>query len=182
MENRSREARYLLLIVALLITVFGATAWFLYNLANTVSNSRPKSPQALIYTQSAVVQARQALSGDDRAWDALQATGTVLERLPTTDLTEDEKRDLDRVRNNVTTVLNGRGDSDSVRRIVGRLGELVPAFTRGVRELETDRALQKNPLILAELERLIVLAESVQLLTRQPCRKGRGTPTAGVRW
>ncbi len=177
MADRSRDARYVPALVGLLLLIFGGAAWLLYTLTTTVAD-RPGGVESLIYIQAASIQARQALNGDDEVWSTLQATGTELGRIRTTNLTDAEKRDLGLARTHVTAVLDARGDSDALRRIIGRLSELVPGMTDGIRKLQADRTVQNRPVAWAQLERLNLLAESVRLLAQKLPQANERTNTA----
>ena len=82
MAVKTSESRYVPILVGLLLLTFGGTAWLLYALINALGD-RQASPEQLVYTQSASLQARQALTGDAQAWEALQKTSKLLENLKT---------------------------------------------------------------------------------------------------
>jgi twitching motility protein PilJ len=160
MADKSGDSRYVPALVGLLLLTFGGTAWLLYALTNALSE-RQASPEWLVYTQSASLQATHAMAGDAQAWDALQKTSASLAAINRTEFTADQVRALDHTRTQVVSVLAVRTNVETLRRIIGRLGELTPGITSGVRKLQAARTIKKQPVALAQLDRLRLLGVTI---------------------
>ena len=157
MAAKSGESRYVPVLVGMLLLTFGGTAWLLFELTNTLSG-RQASPERLVYTQAASLQARQALNGDLRAWDALNKASTALKGIKSDTMPEADKNELTLAINFTDRVLSVRGDLENLRRIIGRLGELSPGLSVEIAKLQEFRAVKKDPVALAQLERLRLLS------------------------
>ncbi len=166
MAGKSRDARYVPALAGLLLLTLGAAAWLLYTTVGT-SGGGEGGVANIVYTQSASVQARQALSGDQQAWKSLEASGEALRGVRTTNLTEAAKDDLAAARKSVGELLEVRGEAQALKRVLGRLGELVPGFADGVYKLQGELSIQRQPIVIAQLERLQLLSDSVLNLARQ---------------
>jgi twitching motility protein PilJ len=165
MAGKSAELRYIPALMGLLMLTLGCTAWLLY----VQSNARPAGPagvESLIYTQAASIQAHRALAGNEQAWDDLASTGAALRAIRTTDLASAEKNNLAKARTSVAELSASKGDVLALQRIIGRLGELIPGFSDGVFKLQGKPSIQRQPVVLAQLERLRLLGESVQILAQ----------------
>lgn len=165
MAGKSAELRYIPALMGLLMLTLGCTAWLLY----VQSNARPAGPagvESLIYTQAASIQAHRALAGNEQAWDDLATTGAALSAIRTTDLASAEKNNLAKARTSVAELSASKGDVLALQRIIGRLGELIPGFSDGVFKLQGKPSIQRQPVVLAQLERLRLLGESVQILAQ----------------
>jgi twitching motility protein PilJ len=165
MAGKSAELRYIPALMGLLMLTLGCTAWLLY----VQSNARPAGPagvESLIYTQAASIQAHRALAGNEQAWDDLATTGAALSAIRMTDLASAEKNNLAKARTSVAELSASKGDVLALQRIIGRLGELIPGFSDGVFKLQGKPSIQRQPVVLAQLERLRLLGESVQILAQ----------------
>lgn len=165
MAGKSAELRYIPALMGLLMLTLGCTAWLLY----VQSKARPAGPagvESLIYTQAASIQAHRALAGNEQAWDDLATTGAALSAIRTTDLASAEKNNLAKARTSVAELSASKGDVLALQRIIGRLGELIPGFSDGVFKLQGKPSIQRQPVVLAQLERLRLLGESVQILAQ----------------
>jgi twitching motility protein PilJ len=165
MAGKSAELRYIPALMGLLMLTLGCTAWLLY----VQSNARPAGPagvESLIYTQAASIQAHRALAGNEQAWDDLATTGAALSAIRTTDLASAEKNNLAKARTSVAELSASKGDVLALQRIIGRLSELIPGFSDGVFKLQGKPSIQRQPVVLAQLERLRLLGESVQILAQ----------------
>ena len=166
MAGKSSEVRYIPALTGLLLLTLGATAWLLY-VQNKAQPAGPAGLDSLVYTQAASIQARRALAGNEQAWDELASAGTALRAIRTTSLASSEKNNLAQVRTSVANISDSKGDVLALQRIIGRLGELVPGFSDGIFKLQGASAVQRQPVVLAQLERLRLLGESVQILAQR---------------
>jgi twitching motility protein PilJ len=160
MAAKSGGSRYVPVLVGLLLLTFGGTAWLLYALTDALTD-RQASPNRLVYTQAASLQAHQALRGDAQAWDGLAKTSKALGAINTTEFTDVENSQLVQAQSNIAAVLAIRTDVETIRRIIGRLGELVAGITKGVRLLQNARTVKKQPVALAQLQRLRLLGLNI---------------------
>ncbi len=165
-------------LAGLLLLTLGATAWLLYTLS-AVSTDRPYGVESLVYTQAASIQASGALAGDEQAWDALENTRIALRSIRTTGLNDVEKSNLEQARTGVAKLLDGKADALALRRTTIRLGELVPGFSDGVYKLQGVLSKQSQPVVLAHLERLRLLGESV-FLSAQRLSEGNDQLSLGL--
>jgi twitching motility protein PilJ len=165
-------------LAGLLLLTLGATAWLLYTLS-TVFTDRPVEVKSLVYTQAASVQASRALAGVEEAWGALENTSVALRSIRTTGLNDAEKSSLGQARTSVAELLDSKGDSLALQRTILRLGELVPGFSDGVYKLQGELSRQSQPVVLAHLERLRLLGESV-FLSAQRLPEGNDQLSLGL--
>ncbi len=165
-------------LAGLLLLTLGATAWLLYTLS-AVSTDRPYGVESLGYTQTASVQASRALAGDEQAWDVLENTRIALRSIRTTGLNDVEKSNLEQARTGVAELLDGKVDALALHRTIIRLGELVPGFSDGVYKLQGILSKQSQPVVLAHLERLRLLGESV-FLSSQRLSEGNDQLSLGL--
>jgi twitching motility protein PilJ len=166
MAGKSSDVRYIPALTGLLLLTLGVTAWLLY-VQNKAQPAGPAGLDSLVYTQTASIQARRALAGNEQAWDELASTGTALRAIRTTSLASSEKNNLAQARASVANISDSKGDVLALQRIIGRLGELVPGFSDGIFKLQGASAIQRQPVVLAQLERLRLLGESVQILAQR---------------
>jgi len=159
-----------------MLLTLSATAWLLFTtVGESTGGGEDKGVVSIVYTQSASVQARQALAGNKGAWEALEKTGEALRGVRTTSLSNDAKENLAIARTSVAELLAVSGESLALQRVVGRLGELVPGFTDGIYKLQGELSMQQQPATLVQLERLSLLSESVLDLARQLATGDVGT-------
>ncbi len=163
MAGKSKEARYIPALTGLLLLILGTTAGLLY-LQGGVQLSGPAGVASLIYTQDASIQARSALDGNEQAWGDLASTSSELQAIRTTNLAGVEKNNLAQTRISIADFLDSKGDVLALQQTIEHLGELVPGFFDGILKLQGEPVIQRQPMVLAQLERLRSLTESVQIL------------------
>jgi twitching motility protein PilJ len=166
MADKSTEGRYIPALAVLLLMTLGATAWLLY----TQSGAKPAQPpgvESFVYTQAASLQARRALAGNEQAWDELGNTSTALRAVRTTGLLKAEKESLAQTRTSVAELVNSKGDVLAMQRVIARLGELIPGFSDGIYKLQGEESVRRQPVVIAQLERVRLLGESVLLLAQR---------------
>ena len=167
MANGSREARYVPALGGVLILTLGAAVWWLINL-----DLQPPRPQPSTYSSvvlvanTASMQGRGAVSGDQEAFAALEETSRTLNEVKDTNLGEQQKSDLAQARDAVATILDGRADVLALNTAVTKLNEQAPKFADSIYALQGAVAIQRQPLIVAHLERLRLLGESLPVMAQ----------------
>jgi twitching motility protein PilJ len=166
MADKSTEGRYIPALAVLLLLTLGATAWLLYAQSG-LQPTQPASVESLVYTQTASMQARMALAGNAQAWDELAKTSAALRAIRATDLVKADKDSLAQARTNVAELVNSKGDVQAMQRVITRMDELIPGFSDGIYKLQGEQSVQRQPVVVAQLERVRLLGESVQLLVQR---------------
>jgi twitching motility protein PilJ len=152
-------------LAALLLITLGVTAWWLYSMTFGPAG-RPAAMESLVNSQAASLQARMAIEGDEASLEALERTSEALNDIATAGLTDAQRADLGRVRASVATIVEGAGDIRALNEAVQRLEELTPRFTDSVYKLQGELSIQRQPLVIAHLERLRLLGDSLATLSR----------------
>ncbi|MBS95193.1 MAG: chemotaxis protein [Chromatiales bacterium] len=165
MAGSSNEARYMPALAALLLITLGVTAWWLYSMTFGPAG-RPAAMESLVNSQAASLQTRMAIEGDEASLDALERTSELLGDIKTAGLTDAQRADLGRVRSSVTTIVESIGDIRALNEAVARLDELTPRFTDAVYKLQGELSIQRQPVIIAHLERLRLLGDSLATLSK----------------
>jgi twitching motility protein PilJ len=166
MADKSTEGRYIPALAVLLLLTLGATAWLLYAQSG-LQPTQPAGVESLVYTQTASMQARMALAGNAQAWDELAKTSAALRAIRATDLVKADKDSLAQARTNVAELVNSKGDVQAMQRVITRMDELIPGFSDGIYKLQGEQSVQRQPVVVAQLERVRLLGESVQLLAQR---------------
>lgn len=167
MAKGSREARYVPALAGLLILTLGAAAWWLFNLDLRPAKQPSSSLTGILMTaNSASMQARRAISGDQNAFADLELSSGALNNIKDSGLNDAQKADLAEVRTSVATILDGRGDVIALQTAVTKLNEQAPKFADSIYSLQGAVAIQRQPLIVAQLERLRLLGESLPVMAQ----------------
>ncbi len=169
MAKVSREARYVPALSGLLILTIGVAVWWLFNLdLRPPKQPSPSSSYAaiLLTANSASMQARQAIYGDQNAFADLELTASALNETKETGLSKEQTESLGEIRNAVATILDGRGDIVALQTAVTKLNEQAPKFADSIYALQGAVAIQRQPLIVAQLERLRLLGESLPVMAQ----------------
>jgi len=169
MADRSSEAWYLPLLAGLLLMILGGTAWLLYDL-NAVS-VRPKQAvtsgvNILVHANAASLQAHRAIAGDQNAYAELAATATALNEFQPEGIASSQRSDLVNIRAEVAKVLAGKGDARALQAAVSQLNEWAPAFADSIYGLQGELSIQRQPVVIAQLERLRLLGNSIPVLAQ----------------
>lgn len=165
MSQGTRDGRYMPVLAVLVIIILGLSAWSLYRLSFGPAGSAA-AIESLINAQAANLQARNALAGDLQGYEALRNTASMLNVIRTATLTEKQRAALGELRINVDAVLEGQGDVEASIAAINRTTELVPRFAEAVAAVQAEPAIQQQPPAVAQLERLRLLAETLQTLVR----------------
>ncbi len=162
MAVASKDGRYMPVLAVLLLVTLGITAWWLYGLSFGPAG-KPAAVETLLNAQAANLQAGKALAGDDNAYAALRNTAAALKTITTTGLSNSQRASLGEVRKAVQTLLDGQGDVRAVRDALQRIRQLEPKFADAVYALQGELSIQRQPAVIAHLERLRLLGEAVRL-------------------
>lgn len=162
MANRFTDGRYLPALAALLFVLLGLIGYWLFGLATSpVPTARPVAFAAALHSQAASLQVRMAFAGDDDAFAALEKTRRALFAIGSSGLSGPQQERLDQVRSGVTTFLEGREDIQQLADAAAKLRELEPKFTDSLYALEGALSIQKQPTVIAHLERLRLLTDAM---------------------
>jgi twitching motility protein PilJ len=153
------------LLSALLLLTLGITGWWLYTLSFGPAG-RPAAMESLVNTQSAGIQARMAVAGDEAGLEALGRTSEALNDITTAGLTDEQRAALGRVRASVEVILDGAGDIRALDTAVYRLEELAPKFADSIYKLQGELSIQRQPAAIAHLERLRLLGDTLASLSK----------------
>ncbi|MEE4186542.1 MAG: methyl-accepting chemotaxis protein [Gammaproteobacteria bacterium] len=162
MAERSKDGRYMPVLAILLLLTLGAAAWWLYMLSFGPAG-KPAVVETLVNAQAANSQARKALAGDAEAFAALRNSQKALNGITTETLAPKQKALLGEVRSVVTELLENEGSVVAVVKAKARIKELVAKLADAVYALQGDLAVQRQPAVLANLERMRLLAQSIGL-------------------
>jgi twitching motility protein PilJ len=166
MADKAKEARYVPILALILLLVLGGASWLLYNMSITPATA-PPGLDSYLYTQSASVQARKALDGDERAWGALELTADRLAEIRTDRMSSESREQLGEAREHVSQILGQRGEASALQQSVERLGELIPGFADGVSNLQDELSGKNLTVVVAQLARLRQLSDTVLTLAKQ---------------
>ena len=78
-----------------------------------------------------------------------------------------DKDSLAQARTNVAELVDSKGDVQAMQRVITRMDELIPGFSDGIYKLQGEQSVQRQPVVVAQLERVRLLGESVQLLAQR---------------
>ena len=170
MADRTSEARYLPALAVLLLLILGVTGWWLYelNTRSTVADSASASLdlEAFVSANAASLQARRAVAGDSQAFAELKTTSEVLSRLQAEAISEAQLADLEKIGGEVATVLSGKDSLLALQAEVSRLNNWAPEFAGSIYALQGELSIQRQPVVIAQLERLRLLGTSMPVLAR----------------
>jgi len=166
MANGSKEARYLPALAVLLLLTLGAAAWLLYGLNSKgdVTANANSSLAVLVNAHAASIQAHRALGGDQTAKTALEEALAELNAIQAKGLSESERSGLAQLRAALEQVLEGQSDLLALRTISQELDEISSKFSDAIYTLQGELEIQRQPVIMAHLERLRVLASTLPIL------------------
>jgi twitching motility protein PilJ len=170
MADRSSEARYLPLLAGLLLLILGGTAWLLYDL--NAASARPKQAvmlpgvDILVHATAASLQVHRAIAGDQNAYAELAATAAALDEFQSEDIASLQRSALANIRSEVAKVLAGKDDVLALQAAVAQLNKWVPAFVDSIYELQGELSIQRQPAVIAQLERLRLLGNSMPVLAQ----------------
>ena len=162
MAVSNKDGRYMPVLGVLLLGTLAGIAWLLYTLSFGPAG-KPAAVETLLNSQAATLQAEQALAGDEAAFAALRNTSTALRDITAASLGDAQRARLGKVRESVQTLLDGQGDVIALRDNVARIRELEPRFTEAVYALQGELSLQRQPVAIAQLERLRMMAQTLGL-------------------
>lgn len=162
MAERSKDGRYMPVLAILLLLTLGAAAWWLYMLSFGPAG-KPAVVETLVNAQAANSQARKALAGDPGAFAALRNSQKALNGINTEALAPKQKTQLGEVRNVVAGLLESEGSVVAVVESTARIKELAAKLADALYALQGDLAVQRQPAVLANLERMRVLGQSMGL-------------------
>ena len=169
MADRTGEARYLPLLAGLLLLILASTAWLLYEL-----NAVPATPKQevasgvdiLIQANAASLQSHRAIAGDRGAYAELEATAVALGRIQSEGITDSQLAGLEQIRSEVTKVLAGKDDILALQLSISQLNKWTPEFADSVYALQGELSIQRQPVVIAQLERLRLLGNSMPVLAQ----------------
>jgi twitching motility protein PilJ len=162
MAERSKDGRYMPVLAILLLLTLGAAAWWLYMLSFGPAG-KPAVVETLVNAQAANLQARKALAGDAEAFAALRNSQQALNGITTETLAPKQKAQLGEVRKVVAELLENQGTVIAVVNATARIQELAAKLGEAVYALQGDLAGQRQPAVLANLERVRLLGQSIGL-------------------
>jgi len=162
MAVASKDGRYMPVLAVMLLLTLGITAWWLYGLSFGATG-KPAAVETLLNAQAANLQASKALSNDESAFAGLRNTATALKNITTSALTSNQRANLGEVRKSVQTLLDGQGDVLATQEALTRIQQLEPKFADAVYVLQGELSIQRQPVVIAHLERLRLLGESLRL-------------------
>lgn len=162
MAERTKDGRYMPVLAVLLLLTIGAAAWWLYMLSFG-PQGKPAVVETLVNAQAANLQAEKALRGDTEAFAALRNSQKALNGITTETLAASQKAQLGEVRNTVAELLDNQGAVLAVTEAQQRIRDGVARLSDAVYALEGDLAIQRQPAVLANLERIRLLGESIGL-------------------
>lgn len=162
MAVASKDGRYMPVLAVMLLLTLGITAWWLYGLS-AGTTGKPAAVDTLLNAQAANLQAGKALAGDETAFAGLRNTATALKNITTGGLTSSQRANLGEVRKSVQTLLDSQGDVLATQEALGRIQQLEPKFADAVYVLQGELSIQRQPAVIAHLERLRLLGEAVRL-------------------
>lgn len=162
MADRTGDGRYMPVLAVLLLATLAAAAWWLYGLSFGPAG-KPAAVESLLNAQAATLQTRQALAGEESAFAALRNTQAALQSIATENLSPAQRTNLGEVRKAVQAVLDGEGKVREMQDVVGRIAGMVPKFTDANYALQGELSLQRQPVLIANLEKLRLLGESIGL-------------------
>jgi twitching motility protein PilJ len=169
MADRTGEARYLPALAGLLLLVLGGTAWWLYELNELSVRPEPASSSGtdvLAYANAASLQARKAIAGDQGAFAELKSTAAALNRIPSDGVSAAQRSDLEQIRSELAAVLAGKDDILALQAAVSQLNEWAPEFADSIYALQGELTIQRQPVVIAQLERLRLLGNSMPVLAQ----------------
>ncbi len=161
MAVASKDGRYMPMLAVMVLLTLAVTAWWLYGLSFGPAG-KPAAVEVLLNTQAASLQAGKALGGDESGWAALRNTSAALNSITTASLTSAQRASLGGVRESVQTLLDGQGDVQAARDAVHRIEVLQPDFTAAVYALQGEFSIQRQPVAMANLERLRLLGQAMR--------------------
>lgn len=169
MAAKSKEMRYVPALSLLLLLAIGAAGWLLFklNIAPPVASAGSYEVTALIANaNNASVLAHRALSGDDAAFVSLRQVDEKLDGLSTTGLSAVQRSSLGDIRGAVGALVDGQGDVLALEAEVARIAALAPKFADAIYALQGELSIQRQPVVIAHLERLRLLGESLPVIAQ----------------
>jgi twitching motility protein PilJ len=146
------------------LLVLGMLAVVLQGAGESGSRTAAGSPglAGLLTAQSAVLRARQVLGGDVDAFSELEEAARALRSASAGGLTTEQKQALDGVKASVDAIIGGRDALTTLNDAAAELDTLVPALAERSYVLEGELTLQRRPAVIAQLERLRLLGDSLR--------------------
>jgi twitching motility protein PilJ len=169
MAAKAKEMRYVPALSLLLLLAIGAAGWLLFklNIAPPVASAGSYEVTALIANaNNASVLAHRALSGDDAAFVSLRQVDEKLNGLSTAGLSAAQRASLGDIRDAVGALVDGQGDVLALEAEVARIAALAPKFADAIYALQGELSIQRQPVVIAHLERLRLLGESLPVIAQ----------------
>jgi len=169
MADRIGEARYLPALAVLLLLILGGTGWWLYELNARSAGAEPVATSGidiLVYANAASLQARKALAGDPKAYSELEATADALDRIPPEGVSAAQQSSLEQTRSEVAKVLAAQDELRALAGEIAALNEMAPEFADSIYALQGELGIQRQPVVIAQLERLRLLGVSIPFLAQ----------------
>jgi twitching motility protein PilJ len=169
MADKSSEGRYIPALAGLLLLVLGGTAWWLYELNALSAGPDPAMASGvdiLVVANAASLQAHRAIAGDSKAFAELEGTSVELARIGSGDLSTRQRADVEQVRNKVENLLAGKNAVMALQAEVAQLNAWAPEFADSIYALQGELSIQRQPVVIAQLERLRLLGSSMPVLAQ----------------
>ena len=165
MADRSGDTRLMPVLAGLLLLALGSAAWLIYSQSSSAVKG-VTGADALVQIKAANVAARRA-AGGIATWSTLEGLSANLAAVKTTSYTAEQKQTLAEARAAIDTILENRSQVSSIQKAIERMSELVPGFSDGIYGLQGALTVQQQPIALTQLERLRLLANTIERLCAQ---------------
>ena len=161
MASGTKDGRYMPVLAVMLLLTLGTTAWWLWGMGAGPAG-KSAAVETLVNAQAASLQADNALEGEVSAFAALRTTADALNGITTTSLSATQRKTLGEIRKVVQTIVDAEGEVTELQDSAARIAELGPDFAEAVYTLQGELSLQRQPALMAHLERLRLLGETVR--------------------